>query len=212
MRMVTGDALTYREAWNVSELLGAHLIERSEGGELSRSEPIAVFGSVHPLVLSCCFACAKSGHPYRRIDDSLPGAIEETQQFALVLAASTDILAPELEAQGVRLLDAHRIRTYIVPGMTDDFSCGCGMQDCTHGPFLQECSPTAWLADDEIFAIESDHAITVSEHDIWLVNALEGRQSTAATLPPFSLFPNLADPFLAALIAQGKEVPHRPCE
>ena len=173
MRATDGEPFTYRQIWNVSELLGAHLIEKTELGLLAPGEAVAVFGQDEPLLLSCQLACAKSSHPFvLRTSDSPHSDIGK-----VVLAASGKIAAT-LQARlddDTVILDAERMLSYIVPGMTDDFSCGCGTDDCSHGPFLQECMPYAWFAGDGVFAIAADSAaseITVTEHDAVLTEAL----------------------------------------
>jgi hypothetical protein len=204
-----GDAVTYREAWNVSELLGAHLVERTRHGGLPAGCTIAVLGQDHPLLLSCCFACTKSGHAYQLFSDAEAFA---AAQMPLVLTASESVMTDELRSLGATVLDAHKIRTYIVPGMTDDFSCGCGTEDCTHGPFLQECWPAEWLDDQGVFAVNSQSdvkakattpaQITAAEHDALLVAALDALEDN----PCFSLPPDLANPQVAAVIALGNTV------
>jgi hypothetical protein len=140
--------MSYREIWNVSELLGAHLIERVETGEIASGATIPIIGSSHPLVLACILACAKSGCAFALMSELTPWATAQTLETTTVLiaqpeAGDTDILA--------RALDAQRIRGYIVPGMTDDDTCNCGMEDCLHGPFLQLCMPSSWLDGSAVF-------------------------------------------------------------
>jgi hypothetical protein len=208
MTSSSGDAVTYREAWNVSELLGAHLIERTERGQLNPDDIIAVLGTDHPLLLSCCFACTKSGHGYRIYSDE---DAADAALLPLILTTSKAVRADDLQKLGTQVLDAHKVRTYIVPGMTDDFSCGCGTDDCTHGPFLQECSPAEWLDDSGVFAVlacndgetadpASTLQMTAAEHDLFLADALDVPVEDAR----FSLPLDLTNPQLAAVIARGK--------
>ncbi|MDR3052635.1 MAG: hypothetical protein LBU48_02080 [Coriobacteriales bacterium] len=213
------DAMTYREAWNVSELLGAHLIERTEKGELSAGCTVAVLGEAHPLLLSCCLACTKSGHAYRLFSDA---ELLAAAQMPLILTASESIAADDLRSLGATFLDAHKIRTYIVPGMTDDFSCGCGTEDCEHGPFLQECWPGEWLDDQGVFAecgqLDAEACasvpaqiaaaqtapaqITAKEHDALLEAALNAPEQNPCFSPPL----DLVNPRLAAVITLGESV------
>jgi hypothetical protein len=213
MTSAAGDALTYREAWNVSELVGAHLIERKERGELAPDAQVAVVGSTHPLLLSCCFAATKGGCGYRLFNDRYRKGAEGAASLLASIAASgialiltaSETLTPELlRSESVDVLDAHRIRTYIVPGMTDDFSCGCGAEDCAHGPFLQECSPADWLGDEAFFAFEEEGGggLRAYEHDALLAEALEAAGDERVFSTPF----NLADPWVAATVALGGEL------
>jgi hypothetical protein len=229
MRSDSDEALSYREAWNVSELLGGHLIEARESGELAKGEPVGVFGHRHPLVLSCCFACAKSGHPYQLFNEYSTDIPDGIFQMTLVLYAGDRPFAHELTNLGTRVLDAHRIRSYLVLGMTDDFSCGCGLEDCAHGPFLQECSPAHWLDEKEIFTLRNVSTenkpaqchkgeksstlwrMSAREHDALLAANLEIDQisdenKTTSSLKATSPLPDLADLRIATLIALGKEV------
>jgi hypothetical protein len=178
------DPMTYREIWNVSELLGAHLIERTQSGELKPHTPILTYGSSHPLALCCLLACAKSAHPCLLVTLTPNTQLTDTGADATVLIAAPLLCAsrlpktaniptianakavsPDAKAVSSRALDAQRIRGFIVPGMADDDICNCGQQDCEHGPFLQQCMPSSWLSDEDAFSLSHDPAQTQNMAD-----------------------------------------------
>lgn len=232
IRATDGEPFTYRQIWNVSELLGAHLIEKTEQGLLTSGEPVTIFGWDEPLLLSCQLACAKSSHPYTLVAFDSP--VPASGRVVLVASGKT-IERVKIRSVGFGdtiFLDAERMLSYIVPGMTDDFSCGCGTDDCAHGPFLQECMPQAWFAGDGVFAVGADSSATeiaVAEHDALLTEVLMGENDsdsaddysntvimhnnrsgmetihseiTEAAFAPL----NLCYPHLAAALATGREV------
>jgi len=192
-----GGSLTYRQVWNVSELLGAHLIEHTAQGDLPQAEPVAVLGSQHPLALACQFAALKSNHPcyFLSLDQALAAQASGSLPRALLLANSFG----GLPTSSPIALDAQLMLSYLVPGMSDDFSCGCGQEDCAHGPFLQECMPASWLDDDSLVrpAQAELEAMTAAQHDLALNAQLLGGQIIGAS----SL--DICDILTAATIATG---------
>lgn len=262
MRDGRGEKFTYRQVWNVSELLGAHLIEQTELGTLKEGEPVAILGWDEPLLVGCILACAKSKHPHvlvgKTLMDVLDGLTSANGKAALkvlseckskdfakdpcsskVILAPTTKLADLVRAQlgsNVKVFDGELMLSYIVPGMSDDFSCGCGDDDCVHGPFLQECMPSQWFADTGIFAIDYVNSkechqsqMTISLHDAMLTKVLMGGGSA---FRPNELYPqsgmetchsnenlarsglyceevvplNLCTAHLAATLAAGEEI------
>jgi hypothetical protein len=227
-----GVEFTYRQVWNVSELLGAHLIEQTEKGLLQADEPVAILGWDESLLSACVLACAKSKHPHLLVGRDVSPVVDDGRK--VMLAASTQLAqaAKEQLKDSAKIFDAELMLSYIVPGMTDDFSCGCGTDDCAHGPFLQECMPSEWFADTGVFAVAADAAHTgmsVAEHDAVLTDALmnEGSANESEERPEILNTPcdrsgdetvrsdaitdirvplNLCNPHLAAALATGKEI------
>jgi hypothetical protein len=227
-----GVEFTYRQVWNVSELLGAHLIEQTEKGTLQTDEPVAILGWDEPLLLACVLACAKSKHPHLLIGRDASPVVDDGRK--VMLAASTQLAqaAKEQLKDSARIFDAELMLSYIVPGMTDDFSCGCGTDDCAHGPFLQECMPSEWFADAGMFAVAADAAHTemsVAEHDTLLTDVLMNEGSAdeneerseilntpcdrssektvrSDTSAEVGVPLNLCNPHLAVALATGKEI------
>lgn len=84
-----GSCLTYRELKDRSDALASYLIETF--GE--DKTPIVVFGHKQHEMLICFLACAKAGHPYVPVDESLPEQrirdIIESSQSKLILGLSS---------------------------------------------------------------------------------------------------------------------------
>lgn len=248
-----GRSYTYRQIWNTSELLGAHLLEQGERGALPAGATVGVVGTAEPLIVSCILAAAKTGHPHTLLGSGRQ-AFAKTQDYAVVLAASSQLAADLKLAQGLaqgqdavaaetmaaatrtryttqtphspqppaKVFDAELMLSYIVPGMTDDFSCGCGTADCSHGPFLQECMPSEWLKSNATFCMQTDGTtLTASEHDTLLTKALtkaddeadtDATKKATGTTPTLSIDIQeqpqltLCNTNLAAALAKGQQV------
>jgi D-alanine--poly(phosphoribitol) ligase subunit 1 len=123
-----GERMRYGELWNASELIGERLRAQEAVGALATHAPVAVLGHKQPLMLACFLGCAKSGHPYVPLDESLP-------------AVRRDSIISQIGATTSAILDAHDPSNLVDP-------------ERMSGPDLLDlCPPEGWVTGDDLYYI-----------------------------------------------------------
>jgi D-alanine--poly(phosphoribitol) ligase subunit 1 len=128
----SGEQASYGELWNASELIGEHLRAREAAGALAPHAPVAVLGHKQPLMLACFLGCAKSGHPYVPLDESLS-------------PARRDSIIKQIGATASAILDMQDAAS-----LTAVNAAGQEQQMAAYA-LLELCPRTGWVAGDDLY-------------------------------------------------------------
>ncbi|MDO4481643.1 MAG: D-alanine--poly(phosphoribitol) ligase subunit DltA [Bacillota bacterium] len=115
---VNGKSITYDSLWVDSGKLANSLERKME----SYRGPLIVYGHKDPLMLTCFFACVKSGRAYCPVDVSMP--VERVRDIAEKVNAPYILAAEELELKGQSIISPSDLRE-MIKGETGEIGEDC---------------------------------------------------------------------------------------